>query len=172
MAKVKLRPPSGFTKTSDMYYILDVRSKSNKIDFVFPPEAITETPNAPNYQTTDIVGRSSQLEVWVSNGNRKIDFGVTFVDDYYDLTLDKVKSRLSSMQMPEYSSGKATAPEVQLRLGKVVARGTLSNLSFNAHGPIRNGLHTQLDVQMTITDLRLVPIGASQVRNGEDYKER
>lgn len=158
---------NGVTQYSwDQYYIQSLIMDDLLVYFNMGSDGIDETPGAPNWSSADIVGSTAPIRVYNSNGSRVVAFSHTFVDDYTGVDLMEVRDALACMEYPIYNNGIVIPHLVRMRLGKILIRGTLSNLQYNWAGPIRSGYHTQLKVSLSVEELRNETFDANSIRNG------
>jgi hypothetical protein len=166
MSPKKLPSPlSSYTTTLSKFYIMDLRT-NEVFDIPFPPIDISERPNMPNFTSDSVLGRTSQYVTYMMSNNREVTVNLTIIDDYVAKPLSEVRDLLSSMAMPIYDHYVIKEPKVQIKLGAIVLRGVITDLTFTWGGIYRDGLWNTLTVSMSFKEARQIPLGATEVRAG------
>lgn len=153
----------GFT---DQYYISSTLSSDLKVFFTFGSDGITESPGTPNWSSEDIVGSTSPVKVYINNGARTVSYSHTFIDDYTTESLLTIRNKLSAMEYPMVNGGVTLPHIVRMRLGKIYIRGVVTSINFSWDGPIRNGTHIKLKVDLSVEESREESFDASDIIGG------
>lgn len=162
MGKIGYRNP----QDKNNYYIKN-RNTKQVVYFRFSPDSISETPGAPEYASESIIGRSTPIITYMSNGARTINYEATFIDDYYKESLLTIRDYLAAMEYPRYSGRMITPPIVTFRLGGLyIEKGVVTSCSFSWTGPIRNGLHIVLKANLVVQETADDALDASKIANG------